>query len=285
MRRCLSRLTPFLAAGLVGACSSAQPTAPAPTSSVDVRIALPLSSFQLSDAEQASVLAARRALMARCMRAAGYGDVDVQLAAPSGTDLVSFANRRRYGLLDQGTAVRWGYHLPRDAQAGDRYAAVDRWKRTLTDRERLALEGRDGAGGCYAAAGRALAKGVQPGDGGLLTRLDFASLKQSRSQPRVVRAARAWKACVAGYGLRYDDPDAAISDRAWRLDSRQPTPAEVHVARVDVTCKARTRLVQTWLGVETQLQRRMIETHAPQFRRIAAAKRAYLANGKRALAR
>ncbi|MDX6720058.1 MAG: hypothetical protein QOJ63_2312, partial [Solirubrobacteraceae bacterium] len=153
------------------------------------------------------------------------------------------------------------------------------------DRERLALEGRDGAGGCYAAAGRALAKGVQPGDGGLLTRLDFASLKQSRSQPRVVRAARAWKACVAGYGLRYDDPDAAISDRAWRLDSRQPTPAEVHVARVDVTCKARTRLVQTWLGVETRLQRRMIETHAPQFRRIAAAKRAYLANGKRALAR
>jgi hypothetical protein len=99
----------------------------------------------------------------------------------------------------------------------------------------------------------------------------------------VVRAMTAWPACVTGDGLRYADPNAAISDPAWHLDSPRPTAAEVHVARVDVQCKAQAHLVETWLSVETRLQHRMIEEHRAQFRRIAAAKRAYLANVRRAL--
>jgi hypothetical protein len=268
----------------VSGCTAARSSQPPLTSSVQTQITLPLNAFRLSDEEQKLVLAARKALMIRCMRTAGYPDVTVQLPTPSGTDLVSFANQRRYGALDQPTASRWGYHLPRDTKAVDQYAMIERWKRALPRRALLALEGADGSGGCHGAATRALAKGVRQGDGGLVTRLDFESLERSRSHPRVVHTLRDWETCVAGYGLHYADPDAAVSDPSWRLDSPRAAAAEIYVARVDVECKARTRLVQTWVSVETQLQRRLIDASASEFRRIDSAKHAYLANARRALA-
>lgn len=260
--------------------SAGSAAAPRPTASVETAVRLPVHEFRLTDQERAAVTAAQRTLVRRCMARAGFPGSIIPIMDAAGAELTSFAYQRRYGVMDQSSTRRWGYHLPQYPDLEARRSGIARQVETLPARERHALVGRSGRGGCVAAADRRLSRGVPRAPGGVLTKADYDSFEQSRSDPRVTAAFAAWSRCVGTFGFRFPDPLAALAG-GWALDTPGPTPREIEAASADAHCKAETHLVEVWVAVESEIQRSAIDAGWAGFARIGAAKRAYLANVRR----
>jgi hypothetical protein len=259
-------------------------TAPQPGSTGPgaAELSLPFDAYRLSHADESRIEQARNLLVERCMRS-----LDLDLTLPAGISasgpLSLSPNARRYGVIDDDTAKRYGYHFPKSTDEAAEVRKVQTWESKLTDRHRTALYGEDGKPGCTDQAVTDIAKGVPESDGDFLSTRDFASLAESAKNTDVVRAKAAWRECMTSAGFPYADPDAAISDPRWKLDSPTVPGAEVDTARADVHCKESSRLVAVWRDVEVSLQRQVIEREAAQFQQLETDKRTRLANADRIL--
>jgi hypothetical protein len=80
------------------------------------------------------------------------------------------------------------------------------------------------------------------------------SASYTQTDPRVRAVIRAWSKCMARHFYHYASP-SQVEGHHW------PTPpnrAEINTAVADVTCKAQTNLLNTWLAVEAAYQAALI---------------------------
>jgi hypothetical protein len=125
-------------------------------------------------------------------------------------------------------------------------------------------------------------RGVRNADQALLERLGSQIWEQSKRDPRVVRAFRAWSVCMREHGFRYADPVVVNGDERWQ--SAAPSATEIATATADVACKRQTNLVDVWFGFEAAAQRRAISGHEREFQALRVAKQRLLANARALIA-
>lgn len=275
----------------LAACGSTEPkpaAAPAPpagplgpaapvTSPVPAeQLALPFDSYRLSSAEESDIQRARTVLARACLRERDVRlDVPDDIRSPGVLDLNP--NLRRYGVIDETTAARFGYHFPRTPEEARRQQDRERWSTSLTEPQRMALFGE---GGCTEQADAELTEV----DDDFFVDADFRSLQTSGTDPRVVAATAAWRACMTEQGFDYPDPNAAISDPRWHLDTTDVPAAEIDTAMADVRCKASTHFVETWHDAEIAVQQEEIRRNPDRFAGLASARDKRLAAARRVLA-
>jgi hypothetical protein len=76
----------------------------------------------------------------------------------------------------------------------------------------------------------------------------------TQSDPRIHAVERAWSRCMVRHFYHYSTPQQ-VEHRQWRTP---PNKAEIATAVADVTCKAQTNLLNTWLAVEAAYQQALI---------------------------
>jgi hypothetical protein len=76
----------------------------------------------------------------------------------------------------------------------------------------------------------------------------------TQTDPRIRAVFRAWSACMARHFYHYASP-SQVEGHHWRTP---PNKAEIATAVADVTCKAQTNLLNTWLAVEAAYQQALI---------------------------
>jgi hypothetical protein len=250
-RRRLTRPALLLSAvALATGCGSAAPEAGSspPVRQPEDRIVLPFDGYRLSSGDIAVIRAAEDELMRRCMEGAGY-----DWTRPAPRTAGAAGNARRYGVADEPTARRHGYHTPDDPGEARDLEAQRSWRAALGPAEKQALFGE---GGCAdEAAARLRAGGAVPG-AQWFTSYDFESVDASATAPPVRSALSRWRTCMSERGFAYDTPLAAIEDPSWKLDAKRVTSQEVAVAVADVGCKRESDLVAVRAAADVRLDPR-----------------------------
>jgi hypothetical protein len=264
-------------------------TAPAATSGFDLDAALakvpadvstvhgldlPLDRSLLTPVEELEVVKARTTLIERCLAAHG---IDFALEA---VDPARDATKlRRHGLVDPGEAATYGYRDP--AVFAARSPAPARQPppdvvAVITGTRTGNVGGRDvPPGGCAGEADRTIAPDAKPGQEPVSFGLSNRGYEITRTTPPVAAAATKWAQCMAEAGFRYDSPDAAMNDPAFR--SGRASAHEIAVATQDVRCKERAEWVRTWVGVERAVQDVLIRPYSGDVAREAQHKERQLA--------
>lgn len=188
-------LLAVITALLAGAC-----TQPAQTSG---HIVLPLDSYKMNAEQEATYFTALDILTQRCMRQRGH-----EWPVPPRMDQPHDPNSRRYGVVSDDDASRFGYH-PMPDPIGNAQ------ERTATKRnavEQTALEGSATQPGCLDIASQQLDRGSPDADYGTLTTLDWDSLRVSEQHPQVAESQRTWSGCMRERGYAYPRPQDAVED-------------------------------------------------------------------------
>ncbi|MFD8688658.1 hypothetical protein [Streptomyces sp. NPDC059651] len=230
-------------------------------------IVLPLDEYALKKTERQRFKSAVYVLSSECMK--GFG-----LDWPKPVEQVSEVadNSRRYGVVNEGDARKFGYAVPlphgvtrKEAlRVGreniERTRNLPRETINLYTGENLkTLSGRKiPEGGCRGEAYRKL--GLPP-QGLISTTLDamrYGTWESSRNDRIVVDAVIRWKACMRNAGYKYDTPEDAVGDRRWQHEG-DPSGAEKSTAVADVKCKRNVLFVEKWHRVEVEKQKRLIK--------------------------
>jgi hypothetical protein len=252
------------------------PAVPATSSVPAGLLDLPFDDYQLNFAEESEIRRARTVLARACLRERGVRfDVPDDVRTPGAMDVEP--NLRRYGVVDEGSAAGYGYHVPTTAEEKRQQEARQRWAASITEDQRMALFGE---GGCTEEADAKLTTF----DDGFLGAADQESLRTSERDPRVVATVAAWHTCMTGQGYAYPNPDAAIDDPRWDIDAAAIPKAEIDTALADVRCKTSSGLVETWHDVEVGVQQDKIRRDAGRFAALASARDKRLAAARRVLA-
>lgn len=266
----MSRAIGLLAAValLVGGCTAtARPAARTetddfpPTEQVK-SLSLPFDAYSPSLATLYTLSNAQDKLTRDCMKAAGL-DWKV-IARP--TTLNDYRNRRRYGVIEMPIAQNYGFHVPTGLLTP---AAVeqlyDARENGLSQQQKDTAYGEDG---CATHAARRLPASSRTDQ---LARFDRRSMNDSRREPSVAAALKAWRECAGRQNLHYQDPLEAVSDTRWWADeSAGPSAEEKEVAVVDVQCKNKASLVNAWHAAEVSIQEDVIRRNTDYFQTVKA---------------
>ncbi|WP_162231674.1 hypothetical protein [Allosalinactinospora lopnorensis] len=243
-----------------------------------VGLELPLDSYRLDHEAESNYYRAEDLLVRECMEDAGF-----TWHVPDDVSPGADPKRRRYGVIDPGTAKEYGYHFPSDSRSQRTERLRDQTLRQPRAEEAyFGPESSEGKG-CAARADRRLGRGVVPADYGLLADLDWRSLEDSEDHPDVMAAKRAWSTCMDARGYSYGTPREAVEDPAWNLDEPAVSEEERKVARADADCKYEAGMVETWVQVETEIQRGMIAENASELERLRQAGSACRENARAVL--
>ncbi|QXJ20298.1 hypothetical protein AGRA3207_000987 [Actinomadura graeca] len=297
------RRAPLVVAALVlatGGCASGGAPGAAPASqsppAAPGDFALPVNAYLPTVTETGRLTRARTLLLRKCVSgfglAVGSDDGSVERAARAEiADHGVYGNKRRYGVTVLSDAVRNGYRLPSavggtaaPGHGGDRHP----WLGELTPVKISVLYGRGTGGGpapvvngrpvpqggCTAQITARLARAGGPPSfqqAELPSRIKAESFTYSLAHPRLIAAFRAWSRCMRSRGHEVTHPlDAG---KGTGDDGRTVPPAEIALARDDVGCKQRVRLVKTWFDIEAAFQRERIRAHHRELESIRSANR------------
>ncbi|GGW98754.1 hypothetical protein GCM10010353_12900 [Streptomyces chryseus] len=248
---------------------------------------LPIAAYSYTNAEYASIEAAENVLANTCM--ARYSltyKPPKPPTAPPGAD-------RRYGLSEESSAARYGYHLDSSAAPPQRIQ--------LSKDERTVLFGKqagDGKSGpleyrgtkipdvgCIGQAKNNLGKDYSYPEGAeTASRISALSYQKSMLVPEVQTVFKKWSACMKKSGYDYGSPRDPFSVENF---SEGPlTAQEKDTAKADVACKRSTGLLDVWFTAESGIQKTMIAEDAAALRKLrdlhqkkVAAARKILAEG------
>jgi len=250
-----------------------------PSAATVIGLVLPLSSYELTGAQELFVNNATRTLVNQCMRRYGFAQFSLGTGATKSGHPDQMG--RRYGAVsDATTAATYGYHLTPDQGAGLSRPST-RPTAPFSQAETAVLTGTSGEGpappnqpqvgttyngqavppgGCFGEANRAIGFDDRV-DGLLPQRLAFTAYSQSRNDSRTKEVITAWSACMKDKGYHIADPISAVSV----VNLNGPvTPAEIQQAVTDVACKQTVGLIGVWFAVESAYQRRLIEQNSQQ---------------------
>jgi hypothetical protein len=278
LRRFCTALTMALLAGAAAACTATQaetPTKP-PQSGEEARLlTLPFDAYNFSPAEVMTREVAEDFVVRDCMRDRGLawealpGPADSESAPP---------HRRRYGVIEPQVAAVFGYHM---APQGP--GVTERKTKDLARASAASPNVQQAVGQCLSQARADMVKGAPKADAAFFNKAIFASFDASQRDEQVVRVFRSWSTCMAGAGLDYPDPLAAITDKRWQ--TKEPSAQEVRAAQADVRCKEQTGLVAVWAAAETRIQNDAVRANPGKFRALKAVKDTQLANARLIIAR
>ncbi|OKH99034.1 hypothetical protein A6A06_25920 [Streptomyces sp. CB02923] len=281
--RAVALLLLLAATGCAGA--QARPAAPRPTAGPAVgaearNLILPFDSYAQSDADLLTISSAEDVLMGDCMRARGMTWKTLPRASGEDADP---PNRRRYGVIEPEVAHRYGYHPPPDPPASAQHEADEKARdAALAPRERRAAYGTDGVGGCWKESHDRLEQRIPESAESLFNDLNLRLFDRSQRDAGVIRAVRAWSACMARAGLHYATPAQASDAPGWNKFPRV-TAREIKVADADVRCKQETRLVSTWAAAEARMQRAALDRHAAALEALKTGSARWLASARAVL--
>jgi hypothetical protein len=269
---------------------------PIPPVGSSLPIPMPLDAYQAISTQQQEALADASALLIqRCMAARGFEDtstasppfstvVTLEQIETAGAGLTRVAQARTFGFVhpkNTGSqpagpqiigivgAVGFGQSL----KAGRAYAEA------LYGFGPGTGTGPGGHLGCSQQAGREVYGPIfgEPASDPV-PQIAAQAVTFTQSDPRIHAVDRAWSRCMARHFYLYSTPQQ-LEERHWRSP---PYRAEIATAVADVTCKAQTNLLNTWLAVEAAYQQALIgqnlaalsqlqDSFAPLLRRANAA--------------
>ncbi|WP_326737842.1 hypothetical protein [Streptomyces sp. NBC_01022] len=271
----------LLAAVLVSGCSAGQSqelkagSGPAGGSKVDERawpartpvsgltkgMVLPIEGYLISYPETVAWQRAQQSLWKRCMQRYGFTSFDPPepgMFPPPGYDDANMA--RRYGISDSKEAARYGYHLPGGMGEPPVWEPGEGAERAVFSGSGVQVRSGSYKGekvpenGCQGEVKGKLGRISYA----LASKVEFASLEESRNVPAVRSAVAVWSSCMKSHGYRAEHPYKA-PDLISTLGSENPSAAETALAVADVGCKKTSRLVDVWFGAEEKIQKRRIE--------------------------
>ncbi|MFI7632933.1 hypothetical protein [Nonomuraea sp. NPDC049400] len=248
------------------------------------KLVVPFDAYNFSPAEIMTIEAAQDLLIRDCMRGKG---VKWKLLPLPAEDDIEPQNRRRYGVIEPQIAQFFGYHAPLDRPSVARHNAErDARLKKLSPAARRAVYGdpANDAEGCSDKAQAHLLKDAPETDASLFNTLIRQTFDRSRRDGDVVRAFRAWSACVQKKGFQYPDPLAAITDERW-MKTERPSRQEIMAAETDVWCKKKSDLVFIWAATEKRIQQDAVHAHAEYFRTLKTRKDRQLDAARWVLAR
>jgi hypothetical protein len=246
------------------------------------RLVLPFDQYKWNPREQGLYEQARILLLKRCVQSRGTTfTMPERMDSEELPDI--YDNSRRYGLAHEAAAARFGYHIPADSDGGRQRREIGKWSKEISAAEETAIYGAPGIPGCYEQADAELAKGTPGADTDWLTARSSESRDETAKNESVVNAKAGWRACMAGLGFTYADPDDALGDRRWDVESPTITETELRTALADVRCKDSSGLVRVWQEVETTWQRQVIDRNADRFPALAATKQTQLSNARQVI--
>lgn len=263
---------------------------------------LPLTRYEFSMTEQARVGEALKLLLGDCMKQYGYRQ-DVALVRRQSADTLVWqvrdfgpvGNARRYGLTDPGLAARVGYRLrsqverrptPDDqdlAGFGPPTPQIDALLTgyaPATDATSAPLPVRTAPGGvpvppggCQAVAEQVLSPDgrVVPGQApDLVASLRARSFEDAGTDPAVVRAGTAWRACMAAKGFpQVRSVLTAVTDLGLGLDTSSVSARERQAATADATCNLSSGFAVAYAAAEEQIQRAQVAEHEAELAELA----------------
>ncbi|MGH3302879.1 MAG: hypothetical protein ACRDOK_14575 [Streptosporangiaceae bacterium] len=256
---------------------------------------LPLAGYEADTSQQDAINNAENELIAQCMRAKGFTmppptaeQQDLQAlaakSAQSGAD-------QPYGITSAAYAAQYGYGLAFAPGSAPSHVTTVAPGTTISfgPKESAAFNialvgyasglpppGQNTFKGCQGQTLQRLQAGLDtPDPKGLVGQLMAESDQQAQSAPQVIQVLTRWSSCMAADGYQLATPMQAMHLQ-WPVVA---SPTEIAVAKADVACKNRTKLVSVWLTAEAAVQRALIQSNAVALDQI---RQAYAAEIRRA---
>jgi hypothetical protein len=245
---------------------------PIPPVSSSLTISMPLDAYQAISTQQQEALADASALLIqRCMAARGFDDTSSANPPFSTVITLEQVETAGAGLTSITQARVFGFVHPKNTGSQPAGPQIIGIVNAVGFGQSLK------AGRAYAEALFGFGPGIGTGPGGHLGCLQQASKEVygpiagepvpdpvtpiaeravtfTQSDPRIHAVERAWSKCMARHFYHYSTPQQ-VEGRQWRSP---PNKAEIATAVADVTCKAQTNLLNTWLAVEAAYQQALI---------------------------
>ncbi|HET7245156.1 MAG TPA: hypothetical protein VFJ07_10020 [Streptosporangiaceae bacterium] len=245
---------------------------PIPPADSSLTIAMPLEAYQAISTQQQEALAdASNLLVQRCMAARGFDDTSSGSPPLSSVATLEQVETGGAGLTSLTQARTFGFGRPKGAGSAPSGPQIIGFVSAAGFGQSLK------AGRAYAEALFGFGPGTGSGPGGHLGCLQQASKQvygqlfgepvpdpvpqiaeqaasYTQTDPRIRAVNRAWSACMARHFYHYASP-AQVEGHRWKTP---PDKAEIATAVADVTCKAKTNLLNTWLAVEAAYQQALI---------------------------
>lgn len=245
---------------------------PIPPADSSLTIAMPLEAYQAISTQQQEALAdASNLLVQHCMAARGFDDTSSGSPPLSSVATLEQVETGGAGLTSLSQARTFGFGRPKGAGSAPSGPQIIGFVSAAGFGQSLK------AGRAYAEALFGFGPGTGSGPGGHLGCLQQASKQvygqlfgepvpdpvpqiaeqaasYTQTDPRIRAVNRAWSACMARHFYHYASP-AQVEGHRWKTP---PDKAEIATAVADVTCKAKTNLLNTWLAVEAAYQQALI---------------------------
>jgi hypothetical protein len=245
---------------------------PIPPADSSLTIAMPLEAYQAISTQQQEALAdASNLLVQHCMAVRGFDDTSSGSPPLSSVATLEQVEVGGAGLTSLTQARTFGFARPKGAGSSPSGPQIIGFVSAAGFGQSLK------AGRAYAEALFGFGPGTGSGPGGHLGCLQQASKQvygalfgepvpdpvpqiaeqaasYTQTDPRIHAVNRAWSACMARHFYHYASP-SQVEGHRWKTP---PDKAEIATAVADVTCKATTNLLNTWLAVEAAYQQALI---------------------------
>ncbi|MFF2617587.1 MULTISPECIES: hypothetical protein [unclassified Kitasatospora] len=252
------------------AAAPALTATPTPTTVADTQ-QLPLRAFAASPQELTGIAKAQGLLTQDCMKRLGFASWQ-----PNNADLTKAGKDDMptpYGFLNEAQAAQYGFHQPGTA-GGAKVGSGS----PMNPAEFTALSGLKSPtggepaggstppGGCTGEADRKL-KGDKPPAADVYGDLTGQSMNRTKADARVVAATTEWASCMKQRGYAYGNPES-LSTESW---GPTVTQREIDTAKADVACTRQTNLSGIAFGVQSAIQKQLIEQHDNELKAYRAA--------------
>ena len=262
----------FIGAGGGGGSRPKITVPPIPPADSSLPVAMPLEAYQaISTQEQAALADASNLLVQHCMAVRGFQDTSSASAPFSSVTTLGQVEAAGAGLTSLTQARTFGFARPKSTGSTPSGPQIIGFVNAVGFGQSLK------AGRAYAEALYGFGPGFEGGPGGHVGCLQQASkevygalvgepvpdpvpqiaeqaVSFTQTDPRIRAVIRAWSACMARHFYHYASP-SQVEGHHWRTP---PNRAEIATAVADVTCKAQTNLLNTWLAVEAAYQQALI---------------------------
>jgi hypothetical protein len=257
---------------------------------------LPVQKYLITDSEAVKFQDAQDVLITQCMKGFGFTFIPQRPAPSTGVDSDAANMSRRYGVSNLATIDAYGYHAraapapppPIDELTSLSVAEYEvLWGHSEKSDSDTVTRTPSGvpipSGGCMVESAQTFDRlAPTPKQARLPGQINSDSFTRSQSDPRVVTVIAAWSKCMAGSGYAVTSPLAVMAPFTGPLPA---SAAEIAEAKADLACKDRTRLIETWDTVETQLENQMIAQNKQSLTTVAQDLQAGLKVAAQVLAR
>ncbi|MEV6527594.1 hypothetical protein AB0M43_37280 [Longispora sp. NPDC051575] len=246
----------------------------------------PLDQYRVSYEQLTTLTRAVAVVTQKCMRRFGF-DVPVPANLSNG----KFQGMDdRYGLADADHARTLGYHdkkpTPVEVTYESRFpleaTAVLQGVDPTTGQPIPATDARGvPAGGCRKEGIRALFAGTasESANGDLAEDLIRDALKRSTADDRVQKLIKKWQECGKKAGYEWSTPHNVRVDWSNKsIGTPKPNQEEIDAALTDVRCKNESGLLDTWVSVNVEFQKKSQETNSEKLRQYKAENDTHLKN-------